>query len=87
MTVSSEVKDDVLDVIDAMRALGPEVWLSTRVPLVLLDVARGLALLDGRSYVAPDDVRAAVPAVVGHRLPSGVGLDQVHDAVSAIAIP
>ena len=46
--------------------------LSTRGALAIAQAARASALLDGRSYAIPEDVRENVPAVAAHRvLPSG----------------
>ncbi|HSH70606.1 MAG TPA: MoxR family ATPase [Deferrisomatales bacterium] len=42
--------------------------LSPRAGLSLLRGARAWALLEGREFVLPDDVRRVLPAVVGHRL-------------------
>jgi len=41
---------------------------SPRATLALAALARARALCDGRTYVVPDDVRAAAPAVLRHRL-------------------
>ena len=41
---------------------------SPRAAVNLLYVARALAAMDGRDYMVPDDVKAAVPAVLRHRL-------------------
>ncbi len=41
---------------------------SPRATLALAALARARALCDERSYVVPDDVRAAAPAVMRHRL-------------------
>lgn len=45
--------------------------LSPRAGLGLLRAARSWALIDGRSYVIPEDVQAVLPACVPHRLLSG----------------
>ncbi len=42
--------------------------LSPRGALALLRSAKTWALIDGRSYVIPEDVQAVLPSVVGHRL-------------------
>jgi MoxR-like ATPase len=42
--------------------------LSPRAGLAVLRAARAQALLDGRDYVAPDDIRAILPQTVAHRL-------------------
>lgn len=49
---------------DARIALG----CSPRALLALADAARAAALLDGRDYVMPDDVKRLAPAVLGHRI-------------------
>jgi MoxR-like ATPase len=41
---------------------------SPRGSVALLKMAQALALLDGRSYVVPDDVKALAPAVLRHRV-------------------
>ena len=49
---------------DSRVALG----LSTRGALALMRCARVLSALDGRTFVLPDDIKALLPAVLGHRL-------------------
>ncbi len=41
---------------------------SPRGSVALLKVAQATALLDGRAYVVPDDVKAMAPAVLRHRV-------------------
>jgi MoxR-like ATPase len=41
---------------------------SPRAGVALLKVAQAAALMDGRSYVVPDDVKALAPAVLRHRI-------------------
>ncbi len=41
---------------------------SPRGSVALLKMAQASALLDGRSYVVPDDVKALAPAVLRHRI-------------------
>ena len=63
------VIDYVLDMVDGVRR-HPEVHggISPRGSQMLFRVARALAALDGRGYVVPEDVKAAAPAVLSHRL-------------------
>ena len=42
--------------------------MSPRAALALQRAARARAVLDGRDFVAPDDVKAMAPSVIGHRL-------------------
>ena len=45
-----------------------QVGASPRGSLALLKLARGRAAMDGRDFVAPDDVKAVAVAALGHRL-------------------
>ena len=47
--------------------------LSPRAGLALLTAAKAWALMAGRDAVIPEDVQAVLPAVVGHRIRSGLG--------------
>ncbi|MDL2343926.1 MoxR family ATPase [Deinococcus sp. MIMF12] len=48
----------------------PQVTLGggPRASLALQGVAQALAALDGRAFVVPDDIKAAAPAILSHRL-------------------
>jgi MoxR-like ATPase len=72
--VAESVTDFTLDVGDAVgRAPGVLAPPSTRALLGLLRLARAWALLEGRGYVTPGDVRAVAPHALGHRLvPDGL---------------
>ncbi|MGD9694595.1 MAG: AAA family ATPase [Thermoleophilia bacterium] len=68
---------------------------SPRASLVLLRAAKALALLRGRGYVLPDDVKGLAPAVLAHRLiltpdaraRGAVAEEVVADAVGAVSAP
>ena len=67
--VDDELYDYVIDLAHFTRkhrrvALGT----SPRAALAVIHAARGLALLSGRDYVLPDDVKALAPSVLSHRL-------------------
>ncbi len=69
------VKDYIVDLIRATRegaAKGRTKWIeqgaSPRATLALLRAARAQALLRGRGFVTPDDVRALAVPVLGHRI-------------------
>ena len=47
---------------------GIEIGASPRGSIALLRAARGNALLDGHSFVTPDDVKTVAPAVLRHRI-------------------
>jgi MoxR-like ATPase len=66
---------------------------SPRATLALAHLARGRALLAGRDFALPDDVRAVAPHALRHRIgfnyrlaTEGVGADAVIDAMIA-AVP
>ena len=53
-----------------------------------MEVAKAVALLNGRDYVTPDDVKAKIHAVLRHRITlnfaavaDGVNEDQIIDAI------
>ena len=67
-----KVDQDIIKYILAFRAIrndervaaGP----SPRGLLSLLRMARAMAVIDGRDYVIPDDVKSVAPDVLGHRI-------------------
>lgn len=81
VTARIHVEDDLLDYAVGLAAFTrnhPRVALgaSPRASLALLQAAKGWALLGGRPFVAPDDVRAIAPSVLGHRLVLSADADQ-----------
>ena len=75
-TVASEVIAYITAIVRATRedpalALGA----SPRAAVALLRVARAAALLDGRDFVTPDDVKGFAPAALRHRLVLSPELD------------
>jgi MoxR-like ATPase len=58
---------------------------SPRASIYLLRAAQGRALLDGREYVIPDDVKAEAPVVFPHRIRTG-STDRRPDDVVADAL-
>ena len=70
-----------------------EYGLSPRAGLAILQSAKAFSLLDGRSFVIPEDIQAVFPAVADHRLQgagrgddsgSKVLIDKVLDSVDVI---
>ena len=60
----------IVSVIRRSRAIGPALSLgaSPRAAIGLFFVARALAGMEGRDFLIPDDIKAAAPAVLRHRL-------------------
>ena len=67
--VADTIKAFIVDLVEATRHHN-ELLLgaSPRSTLFLQRVARARAAMDGRSFVAPDDVKELAPTVLGHRL-------------------
>jgi len=69
MDVVRPLKDYIVSLVSATRTQ-PEVVVgaSPRGGVALQRCAQAIALIHGRSYVTPDDVKLAAPAVLSHRL-------------------
>jgi MoxR-like ATPase len=67
--VAEELIDYVLGLVAFTRS-HPKIYLgaSPRAGLALVHASKALALLKGRDYVLPDDVRGLAPLVLGHRI-------------------
>jgi MoxR-like ATPase len=84
--VDESLADYVLDLIAGTRQ-HPDVYLggSTRASLALYRAAQALALVEGRSYVVPDDVKRLAGPVLAHRiLPRGARQGRSGDAAEDI---
>ncbi len=67
--VSDAVIDYIINIVEYIRRdERVEIPLSTRAPIALYRLARALALLDGRNYVIPDDVKKAAHPALDHRV-------------------
>jgi MoxR-like ATPase len=95
--VTDAIADYVLEIAEATRGR-PDVVLgaSTRAAIGLYRAAQASALLDGRDYVVPDDVKHLAVPVLAHRLiakTSGLGgpteatADAVRDVLAKVPVP
>ncbi|MBN2825804.1 MAG: AAA family ATPase [Campylobacterales bacterium] len=67
--LSEDILDFIQEILDFTRSSGLyKVGLSTRSALILVDIAKGWALIDGRDYVIPDDINTILPYITYHRL-------------------
>jgi MoxR-like ATPase len=67
--VDPDVRRYIVALVRATReAAGVQVGASPRGGLALLALARATALVDGRGFVVPDDVKAVAVPALGHRL-------------------
>ena len=73
MAVDDAIADYMLDVVEATRNCDDlHVGVSTRGALSLYRAAQSAALVDGRDFVVPDDVKGLAVAVLVHRvIPKG----------------
>jgi MoxR-like ATPase len=69
VTVDPSIREYIISVIESTRN-SPEVQLgaSPRASIALFQMAQSWALIQGRSFVMPDDVKAVAGAVLRHRL-------------------
>ncbi|MGL4550326.1 MAG: AAA family ATPase [Gemmataceae bacterium] len=88
--VEDSLADYLLDLVEATRD-HPDIQLgvSTRAALALYRAAQALALVNGRAYVIPDDVKKLAVPVLAHRLlvrrSKGSSGDAAEQAVASIA--
>ncbi|HVC72801.1 MAG TPA: ATPase, partial [Mycobacteriales bacterium] len=91
--VADEVLDYALAIVQGTRAdVRVAIGASTRAALMLVRLSQSVAVLAGRDYVLPDDVKRAAVPCLAHRLvtTSGPGVraaDVVRDAVSRTSVP
>ncbi len=95
--VEETLADYLLDLVTATR-YHPDIHLggSTRAALALYRAAQGLAFVEGRDYVVPDDIKRLATAVLAHRLlprtprqdsSAHAAEEIVHDIVAQTPIP
>ena len=86
VSMEESLHDYLLDIVHATREC-PElhVGVSTRGALSLFRAARASAMIVGRSFVTPDDIKRLAPAVLSHRvIPKGYLHGTQREAVEAI---
>jgi len=67
--VDEAILQYILSIVEATRRSQElAVGLSPRASLALMQAARAAALLEGRDYALPDDVKELAPAICSHRL-------------------
>ncbi len=69
VAVSAAVRRYIVDLVEWTRkADNVALGVSPRGSLALLRAAQAWAVVTGRSYLLPDDVKAVAPAVLSHRI-------------------
>jgi MoxR-like ATPase len=67
--MSDELKRYIVDVVRQTRAAnGVQLGASPRASLALMKAAQAVALIEGREFVIPEDVREMAVSVIAHRL-------------------
>jgi len=87
--ISEPVKRYILDITDATRGRdGILIGASPRASLSLMRTARTRALIAGRDFATPDDVKTLAPATLAHRFilrgATRLNLDTNRAALAAI---
>ncbi|MCF8044748.1 MAG: MoxR family ATPase, partial [Desulfarculaceae bacterium] len=89
LTTDERIIEYAVDIVRATReASGIEIGAGPRGSIALLRAARAGALMEGRFFVTPDDVKAIAPGVLRHRIKltpdleiEGYRVDEVLDDV------
>lgn len=86
VSVEESLYDYLLDIVHGTRDCSDlHVGVSTRGALSLYRAARASAMIAGRMYVVPDDIKRLAPAVLSHRvIPKGYLHGTQREAVEAI---
>lgn len=67
--ISEELKHYIVDIVHATRSFaGVMLGASPRASIALMQIAKALALFDGRSFVSPDNIQEIASAVIAHRM-------------------
>ncbi|MEH7354604.1 MoxR family ATPase [Neobacillus drentensis] len=67
--ISSDIEDYLLSIVRKTREHNSiELGVSPRGTLALMKASQGKAILNDRTYVTPDDVKAVAPYVLSHRI-------------------
>lgn len=65
--------------------------LSVRALIQIKGLAQARALIDGRDYVAPEDIQQMIPGALRHRFGQNIGkndaMDKLKDILTSIAVP
>ncbi len=73
VSVSPAVAEYIMAIITATRTQGSGSGVSTRGAIALYQVSQVMAAFAGRDYVIPEDVKALVHPILGHRMLVGGG--------------
>ena len=98
MYIDPVIKRYIVDIVQASRNVEKYIpselsqyvamGASTRASIAFMEVARAVALTNGRTYCTPEDVRAMSRSILGHRIQlnfaamaDGIQAEQIVDAI------
>lgn len=85
--VSADVLGYMMDIVEATRKINNFVTgVSTRGAMALYKASQVTALLNGRDYVIPEDVKYVAPHVLGHRI-SNDGAKWINQILQEVPVP
>lgn len=91
--VHPDLKKYVVELIQSTRKSGKALeGVSPRGTLAMIKAVQGYAMVQGRSYVVPEDVKALAVCVLAHRYQSQTMTEQdkeskIHSLLSSVAVP
>lgn len=90
--VHPELRDYMVELIQATRREGESAGVSPRGTLALLRASQGWAMLQGRNFVVPEDIKRVAVPVLAHRMLSAYGDERSHGEIiqgllQSIALP
>ncbi|MBE5877611.1 MAG: MoxR family ATPase [Lachnospiraceae bacterium] len=89
--IHNDLKDYIVNLVQATRKEGVQQGISPRGTLAFLRASQGYALMQGRDYVVPEDIKKVAVPVLQHRLIMDMGEQQkvnyIHNLLQSIALP
>ncbi len=74
--IHNDLKDYIVNLVQATRKEGAQQGISPRGTLAFLRASQGYALMQGRDYVVPEDIKKVAVPVLQHRLIMDMGEQQ-----------
>lgn len=89
--VHNDLKDYIVNLVQETRKKGAQQGISPRGTLAFLRASQGYAMLQGRDYVVPEDIKKVAVAVLQHRLIMDMDEQQkasyIRNLLQSVALP
>lgn len=89
--IHNDLKDYIVNLVQATRKEGAQQGISPRGTLAFLRASQGYALMQGRDYVVPEDIKKVAVPVLQHRLIMDMGEQQkvsyIQGLLQSVALP